>query len=379
MTITLKRYLYDQVLKDIKKKMVFITGPRQVGKTFLAKQIMTEFQEPQYLNYDNIDDRKIIQNMSWKLNTDLLIFDEIHKMKGWKMFLKGVYDGRRENQAILVTGSSRLDTFRQSGESLAGRYFHLRLNPISVKEVEHLYPPLEAIEKLNLLGGFPEPFLSGSEEEAARWRNQYYTDLIREDILEFGRINEIRNMRILLEMLRGRVASPLSYNSLARDIQVSPNTIKRYIQIIESLHIVFLLRPYHKRLSRSILREPKLYFYDTGLIEGDDGVKLENTVAVCLLKYVEYLKDTKGKNISLNYLKTKDGKESDFVITVGGEANQLMEVKLSHSKLSRALIFFSQKFPEAEAFQLVHNLRHSQYKEKIHLVQAGEWLSGLEV
>ncbi len=258
MTITLKRYLYDQVLKDIKKKMVFITGPRQVGKTFLAKQIMTEFQEPQYLNYDNLDDRKIIQNMSWKLNTDLLIFDEIHKMKGWKMFLKGVYDGRRENQAILVTGSSRLDTFRQSGESLAGRYFHLRLNPISVKEVEHLYPPLEAIEKLNLLGGFPEPFLSGSEEEAARWRNQYYTDLIREDILEFGRINEIRNMRILLELLRGRVASPLSYNSLARDLQVSPNTVKRYIQIIESLHIVFLLRPYHKRLSRSILREPKL-------------------------------------------------------------------------------------------------------------------------
>lgn len=359
--------------------MVFITGPRQVGKTFLAKQLMAEFQNPQYFNYDNLDDRNIIQNMSWKLNTDLLIFDEIHKMKGWKMFLKGVFDARRQGQAILVTGSSRLDTFRQSGESLAGRYFHLRLNPISVKELEQLYPPFEATEKLNRLGGFPEPLLSGSEQEAARWRNQYYTDLIREDILEFGKINEIKTMRMLLELLRDRVASPLSYNSLARDLQVSPHTIKRYIEIIESLHIVFLLRPYHKKLSRSILREPKLYFYDTGLIKGDDGVKLENTIAVCLLKYVEYLRDAKGKNTCLDYLKTKDGKEADFVITDNDEVTRMMEVKLSHDKLSRSLIFFSQKFPGAEAFQLVHNLRHTQYKERIHVVPAGEWLAGLDV
>jgi predicted AAA+ superfamily ATPase len=184
---------------------------------------------------------------------------------------------------------------------------------------------------------------------------------------------------MLLELLRDRVASPLSYNSLARDLQVSPHTIKRYIGIIESLHIVFLLRPYHQKLSRSILREPKLYFYDTGLIKGDEGVKLENTIAVCLLKYVEYLRDAKGKNISLDYLKTKDGKEADFVITDNGEVTRLMEVKLTHSKLSRSLIFFSKKFPGAEAFQLVHNLRHTQYKERIHVVQAGEWLARLDV
>ena len=378
--IIMKRYLYNQVLKDLKKKMVFITGPRQVGKTYLAKEVMKEFKNPQYFNYDNRDDRKIIRQMSWKLNADLLIFDEIHKMKDWKMFLKGVYDGRHENQAILVTGSSRLDTFRQTGESLAGRYFHLRLNPISVKELVEtgICRSYEAVERLNALGGFPEPFLSESKEEAARWRNQYYTDLIREDILEFGRLNEINNMKLLLELLRERIASPLSYSGLAGDIQVSPNTVKRYVEILESLHVIFLLRPYHKRLARSILREPKLYFYDTGLVEGGDGVRLENTTAVCLLKHVEYLKDVKGKKVSLNYIKTKDGKEVDFVIAIDNEITQMVEVKLSDSKLSRSLLTFSEKFPGAEAFQIIHNLRHSQHMKGINLVRAGEWLSKLE-
>lgn len=359
--------------------MIFVTGPRQIGKTFLAKQIMTEFKNPQYLNYDNSDDRKIITKMSWKLNADLLVFDEIHKMKTWKTYLKGIYDNRPENQAILVTGSARMDTFRQSGESLAGRYYHLKLNPLSVKELENLYSPYEAVEKLNRLGGFPEPFLSESEEEASRWRNQYYTDLIREDILEFGKLNEITNMKMLLELLRGRVGSPLSYNSLANDLQISPNTVKRYIQILESLHIIFLLRPYHIQLARAILREPKLYFYDTGLIEENEGIRLENTVAVCLLKYCEFLRDTKGQNISLHYLKTKEGKEVDFAIAVDKKLTQLIEIKLSDNNLSKSLLFFREHYPEAQAFQLVHNIRQSQYLKSISLVQVGEWLSKLEV
>lgn len=373
----MRRYLYDQLLKDLKKKMIFLTGPRQVGKTYLSKQLMPEFKNPQYLNFDNYNDSKIIRQMSWKLNADLLIFDEIHKMKEWKSYLKGVYDGRSENQAILVTGSSRMDTFRQSGESLAGRYFHLRLNPVSVKEMGDV-DPYEAVEKLNLLGGFPEPLLSGSEEEAARWRNQYYTDLIREDIMEFGKLNEIKTMKLLLELLRGKVASPISYTSLAGDLQVSPNTVKRYIQILESLHIIFLLRPYHKRLERALLREPKLYFYDTGLVDGNNGVRLENTVAYSLLKHVEYIKDTRGKDISLNYLKTKDGKEVDFVISVDGELRQMIEVKLSDGNISGSLYTFARKFPGVEAFQLVHNLMQAQHINGINLVRAGEYLAGLE-
>ena len=142
-----KRYLYNQILEDLKKKVVFITGPRQVGKTYLAKQIMVNFARPQYLNYDSLSDLRVIRDTSWSLNTDLIVFDEIHKMKNWKSYIKGVYDSKHVNQSILVTGSARLDTFRQTGDSLAGRYLHLRLNPLSVKEKSTIIPdPYEAME-----------------------------------------------------------------------------------------------------------------------------------------------------------------------------------------------------------------------------------------
>lgn len=375
----MKRYIYHQVLTDLKKKMVFVTGPRQIGKTFLAQQIIMEYANPQYFNYDNAVDRKIIHNMSWKIDADLLIFDEIHKMKDWKMFLKGIFDCRAANQAILVTGSARLDTFRQSGESLAGRYFSIKLNPLSVKELADLYSPREAVEKLNLRGGFPEPFLAESDSEAARWRNQYYIDLIREDILEFGKLSEINDMKILLTLLRSRVGSPLSYTSLAGDLQISPNTVKRYIQVLESLHIIFLVKPYHENVARAILREPKLYFYDTGLVDENEGIRLENNVAVHLLKYCEYLRDTKGQDVTLHYLKTKEGKEVDFAIADKGKIKQLIEVKLSDNNISRSLFYFCERFAGAEGLQLVHNLRQPEHIKGIHLVLAGEWLAKLEV
>ena len=374
----MKRYLYTQILKDL-KKMVFITGPRQVGKTFLAKQIMQEFKNPQYLNYDNLDDRRIIRGRSWRLNADLIIFDEIHKMKGWKEFLKGVYDSRPEHQALLVTGSARLETYRQTGESLAGRYFHLRLNPLSVKEMEGRLSPYDAVEKLNTLSGFPEPFLSDSVEEAARWRNQYYTDLIREDIVEFSRIHEVKTMRLLVELLRNRIASPLSYKSLAEDLQIAPNTVKKYIQILESLYIIFLIRPHHNHIARSILKEPKLYFYDSGFVTGDEGVRFENTCAVCLLKHVQYLHDAHGRNSMLQYVRTKDGKEIDFVIVTDEAPEAFIEVKLTDNKPAKALSAFQPRFPNAKFIQLVHNLHQEEQKNGIEIARAGDWLARLAV
>lgn len=383
----MERYLYSQILEDLKKKMVFITGPRQVGKTYLAKQIMKNFPNSQYLNFDNINDQRIIKEMSWANNADLIVFDEIHKMKNWKNYLKGVYDSKPSKQSLLITGSARLDTFRQSGDSLAGRYLHLRLNPLSIKEILSLVQnPYEALELLNTFGGFPEPLLNAinfekdkAESEAARWKNQYYTDLIREDILEFSRIGEIRNMKVLLELLRTKIGSPVSFNSIANDLQVSPNTIKKYIQILESLYVIFLITPFHKNIARSILKEPKIYFYDTSFIEGNTGIKLENTCALTLLKNVQFLYDAKGENVKLYYLRTKDNREIDFAISRDGELSQIIEIKLSDKKISPALSYFAERFQTVEAIQLVHNLKQNESKNGINVFKASDWLANLSV
>lgn len=373
------RIITSEIEKDLIKKMVFITGPRQVGKTYLSKVILENSIQGTYLNFDDIIHRRIIADKSWPLNTGLLVFDEIHKMINWKSYLKGVFDTKNVSTSILVTGSARMETFRQSGESLAGRYFHYRLHPFSVKELSVILPPREALPILNHLGGFPEPFLSGSEREAERWRNQYFTDLIREDIVDFRRIQEIKSMKLLVEMLRVMVGSPVSLNSLAGDLQISPNTVKKYLDILESLYIIFSVRPYHKNIARSILKEPKYYFFDSGYVKGDEGIRLENTAACSLLKHCHYQNDVMGKTSSLFYFRTKDHKEVDFVITDDGVPVEMIEVKLSDRKISKNLCYFKSRYPQIKALQLVQNLQESEYlKEKdLYLQNAADYFVSL--
>lgn len=377
--VAMKRYLSENIRADLKKKMVLLTGPRQVGKTTLAKDLMAEYLRPQYLNWDVSADRRILIDQSWSPRADLLVFDEIHKMPNWKAYLKGVFDGRSEGQAILVTGSARMETFRQSGESLAGRYFQARLHPFSVREWVDLkdVKPDDALDRLIERGGLPEPFLADDNNEAERWRRQYFTDLIREDVLEFSRIQELRIMRLLVELLRGRVGSPLSIASIARDLQTSPNTVSKYLEILEALYVVFLVRPYHRNVARAILKEPKVYFFDTGYVIGDAGIKWENACAAMLLKHSNYQQDVLGKESSLHYLRTKDGAEVDFVLCEVGVPSFLIECKHADNRPSAMLIKFAELFPQAQTIQLVRELRQEEYRRPVSVLSGAKWLTEL--
>lgn len=374
----MKRYLDDRVSRDLQKKMVFLTGPRQVGKTTLSR-LLIETSGGQYLNYDVAEDRQLIERRQWSPRAPLLVLDEIHKMLEWKSWLKGVYDGKPAAQQLLVTGSARLDTFRQSGESLAGRFFGLRLHPISVREwcEQTSATPADALTHLLERGGFPEPCLAVDNEEAERWRRQYFDGLVRNDVLEFSRITEVNAIKLFAQMLRSRVGSPLSLASIARDLAIAPTTLKKYLDILEALYIVFVVRPWHDNIARSVLQAPKVYFYDTGLVEGDEGVRFENLVATALHKHVQYQYDVQGKEAGLHYIRTKDDAEVDFAVSEKNELTHLIECKLRDDKPHRSLKRFAEQFPKTEAVQLLRDLKHSFDVDRVQIKRADEWLNGL--
>lgn len=378
------RYVDNRVRLDLAKKMVFLVGPRQVGKTCLSQTLLAtavggDGSGGQYLNYDVAEDRRLILSQGWNKRSPLLVLDEIHKMPQWKSWLKGVFDGKPAAQQLLVTGSARLDTFRQTGDSLAGRFFALHLHPISVREwcEQTGAAPEQALSHLLARGGFPEPCLAASDEDAERWRRQYFDGLVRHDVLEFSRLQEVAAMRLFAEMLRSRVGSPLSLASIARDLNLSPVTLKKYLDILEALFIVFTVRPWHRNIARATLQAPKVYFYDTGLVLGDIGARYENLVACALLKHIEWQQDTQGKAVGLHYIRTKDEAEVDFCLSEGEQLTDLIECKISDAKPHRALARFAAEWPQARATQLLRDMRNAHDVGRIAIRAAAPWLNAL--
>jgi len=372
------RYLKDPLAEEIDKKILLLTGPRQCGKTTLSKMLTTDFQ---YINHDLAEHRLLLAEKSWDREKALIIFDELHKMHEWKSWLKGIYDVEGIPPGLMVTGSARLDAFRKVGDSLAGRHFEFRLHPIDLKEAL-AYSDLEAADiftRLMTVGGFPEPFLNGTTRYYNRWKRSHIDLILKEDLLTLSAVRDIQSIETLIELLRSRVGSPISSNSLARDLQKSPNTIQSWLKLLEDLYVIFRVTPYHKNIARSILKEPKFYFYDNGMVMGDDGIKLENLVACALLKEAHRCQDVEGENYRLHYVRTKDGQEIDFLVTRANKPEQLIEVKWADSSLSP---HFKKFLPRAQLkrVQVVAELKQSKsYPSAERIEPAVKFLSELSL
>lgn len=361
----IERRLHPLLLDDLKKKMVFLSGPRQCGKTTLVKAI-GRANGGVYYNWDDPSDRKCIQKGDLDWNARLWVFDEIHKFKRWRGVLKGLFDKYGERHSILVTGSARLEAYGHGGDSLQGRYFPHHLHPFSYSEVASL--PFRSIEALPefgnasgnpgllkdllRLGGFPEPFLGGSDKEASRWRLSYGARLVQEDVRSLEAIHEVERLELLFDRLSTVAGSVVSINSLREDLEVAFETVKKWVAILERLDAVFRISPYGPPRIKAVKKEQKLYFWDWARAESE-GARFENLVAVHLLRLVHWMSDVEGEKWELRFFRHREGQEVDFLLLRKGRPWAAIETKLSDTTLSPSLSYFLERVDVPLAFQLV--------------------------
>jgi uncharacterized protein len=339
------RYLVPQVLRDLERKMVFVAGPRQVGKTTMARSLPGAGRG--YLSWDVADDRQRILRRELP-DAPLWVLDEIHKHRGWRNWLKGVWDGRRPGQQVLVTGSARLDLYRRGGDSLQGRYHLLRMHPLSAAELGLSSP--DDLRALLTLGGFPEPWFGASEVEARRWSREYRSRLVREEVTSLERISDLGALELLALSLPERVGSPLSVNALREDLQVTHRTVSRWLDVLERLYGIFRLAPFGAPRLRAVKKERKHYHFDWTVVP--EPARFENLLACHLLKWVHFEEDTRGRDLELRYFRDVDRREVDFVVVEGRRPILLVEAKWSDDATDRGLRYLKERFPAAEAWQV---------------------------
>lgn len=374
----MERALASLIRKDLDRKIVLLCGPRQCGKTTLARGL---FADATYFNYDAAEDRLLVAKKEWPRDTPIVIFDELHKMKSWKSWLKGIYDREGVRPRLIVTGSARIDIARKMGDSLAGRHFLFRLHPFCLKETRGVLPRDDGFDRLMRVGGFPEPFLENDPTFYQRWKRAHTDVILRQDLLDLEQVHNISALETLIELLRSRVGSTVSYQSLARDLERDASTVKRWLTLLENLYIIFRVTPWHRNIARSLLKEPKFFFYDNGQVLGDDGVRHENLVACALLREVEWLEDVTGRRAALHFLRTKDGREIDFAIVIDGRPHLLVEAKWADEKPSRHFEWFARNFsPKPQRIQTVARLRQRrETPDGVRIVQSSRWLEELDL
>jgi predicted AAA+ superfamily ATPase len=367
----LARYLLAQVERDLARKMVFVAGPRQVGKTTLARSLPGA--DAGYLNWDIPEHRARI--LGGELPpAKLLVFDEIHKYRRWRGLLKGLHDART-GQRILVTGSARLDLYRRGGDSLQGRYHLLRLHPLSFREVGA--DSAADLRRLLALGGFPEPFFGGSEVEARRWSREYRTRLVREDVADLERVQDLSALELLATRLPELVGSPLSINALREDLEISHKSAASWIAILERMYAIFRLAPLAGPRVRAVRKAQKHYQFDWSSVP-EEPARFENLVASHLLKWVHFEQDTKGRDLELRYFRDVDGREVDFVVVDGRRPVLLVEARWGDDAVAPALRYLKAKFPAADAWQVSATGRKDYVSpDGIRVAPAARLLTGL--
>lgn len=369
-----KRRIYDAMLDEHlgkHRQMALVSGPRQVGKTTSCR-----LHAHTYLNWDNVDDREHILAGPEKIANRLglhqlsktspcVLFDELHKFSRWKGYLKGLFDTYSDSIRIIVTGSSRMDVFRRGGDSLMGRYFLYRMHPFSVAEASTTeLPHLRRItrrpkrisatnfEALWKHGGYPEPYLKRDARFSRRWQSLRLQQLVREDIRDLTQIQQLDQLEILVRLLANRSAHQLVYGNLAKEVRVSVDTLRRWIRILNDLHLGFIVRPWFKNVSRSLRKEPKWYLRDWASIE-DPGNRAETFVGCHLLKAVDGWNDLGLGSFELGYLRDKEKREVDFIVVRDGSPWFLVEVKYRETELSKSLRYYQDQLSAPFAFQVL--------------------------
>ena len=385
------RYLTTYIVDDLKDKMVFVGGPRQVGKTTLSRDfVAAHFKSNAYFNWDNRADRKAIIAASWPGDAELLIFDEIHKYRQWKGLIKGEYDKLKDTFKFLVTGSARLDLYRRGGDSLQGRYHYYRLHPFTLAETEGiLYKssilkelPIgqgfhqDTLNELDVFGGFPDPYIKQSKRQLRRWHNEKIERMCREDILDIQSIRDIGNMKLLSDILSSKVGSLLSLNAIREDLEVSHRAVTHWMDILESFYYHFRIYPYSTKKIRSLKKEPKLYLWDWSEVE-DEAARFENLIASHLLKFVHFITDYEGYRAELYFLRDVDKREVDFLVTIDAKPWFAVEAKLSDTNLSPNLLYFKERLSIPYIYQTVKREKIDRLEKGARIISAGKFLSGL--
>jgi predicted AAA+ superfamily ATPase len=397
----MKRYLEDQIFSDALNdhKMAFLYGPRQVGKTTLAKNLLTTAgQKENYYTWEDEAFKRIwIQDLASVIKDNrykdpIVVLDEIHKDRKWKNKLKGLFDVYQENAQIIVTGSARLDFFRKSGDSLLGRYIPYRIHPFSLGEtvknklppsedwLEHSTTSFQFLELLNL-GGFPEPLLSGSQAKSRRWGRLQKERLIQEDLRDLSNTKNLHSIDLLSTLLTDRVGSQLSFKSLEEDLKCSFTALRDWLRLLEGVYYSYQIKPYSKNIKRSLLKEPKLYLYNWALIE-NESARYENMIASHLLKSCHYWTDCAFGEFDLYYLRDKDKREVDFFVTKDKKPYLLLEVKSNSHQISPSTYHFYEQTKPRFAFQLVRGSKSTKssftgIRAPIQIMRVEDFLSAL--